>query len=132
MHMPSYKFDYHVFSEAAKTRQSTSRWKILVILSVLYCTHELIHVTPPIYFISSLGAYFRDSHRRRCGKIHSSGNVCHGDLKSGNVSGFVFLDGLRPREYVEQVVPEVLLAPSEVGGAFEIELDLLGQLIVLG
>ncbi|GIY08366.1 hypothetical protein CEXT_252351 [Caerostris extrusa] len=35
------------------------------------------------------------------------------------------------REYVEQLSPEVLLAPSEVGGAIQIELHLLGQLIVL-
>ncbi|GIZ01870.1 hypothetical protein CEXT_171311 [Caerostris extrusa] len=35
-------------------------------------------------------------------------------------------------EYVEQLVPEVLLSPSEVGGVVEIELDVLGQLIVFG
>ncbi|GIY01974.1 hypothetical protein CDAR_298021 [Caerostris darwini] len=62
----------------------------------------------------------------------SSGEVSHGDLKSGIFSGFGFRDGLRPREYVEQLAPEVLLAPNEVRGAVQIELDLLGQLIVLG
>ncbi|GIZ05155.1 uncharacterized protein CEXT_366631 [Caerostris extrusa] len=67
-----------------------------------------------------------------CGKILSSGEVCHGDEKSGIVLGFGFRDGLRPREFVEQLVPEVLLAPSEIGGAVQIELHLLGQLIVLG
>ncbi|GIX85130.1 hypothetical protein CDAR_94181 [Caerostris darwini] len=65
-------------------------------------------------------------------KSEESGEVCHGDLKSGIVSELVFWDGLRPRECVEQLAPEVLLPPSEVGGVFEIELDLLGQLIVLG
>ncbi|GIY20524.1 hypothetical protein CEXT_312021 [Caerostris extrusa] len=71
-------------------------------------------------------------HIRRCGKMLSSVGVSHGDLMFVIVSGFGFRDGLRPREYVEQLAPEVLLAPSEVCGAVEIELDLLGQLIVLG
>ncbi|GIY00998.1 hypothetical protein CEXT_716151 [Caerostris extrusa] len=35
-------------------------------------------------------------------------------------------------KYVEQLAPEVFLAPSEVGGVFQIDLDLLGQLIILG
>ncbi|GIY39032.1 hypothetical protein CDAR_397311 [Caerostris darwini] len=65
-------------------------------------------------------------------KLLSNGKVCHGDKKSAVVSGFSFLDGLRPREYVEQLVPEVFLTPNEVGGAFQIDLDLLGQLIILG
>ncbi|GIY57033.1 hypothetical protein CDAR_275681 [Caerostris darwini] len=56
----------------------------------------------------------------------------HRFLFSGIVLGFGFRDGLRPREFVEQLVPEVLLAPSEVGGAVQIELHLLGQIIVLG
>ncbi|GIY04566.1 hypothetical protein CDAR_561941 [Caerostris darwini] len=85
--------------------------------SVLY--HKRIHATPTIYFISSLTDF--------------TGRVLQRfKQESGIVSELVFWDGLRPRECVEQLVPEVLLAPSEVGGVFEIEPDLLGQLIIRG